>query len=178
MEGDSTCAETPYSHYHLWVENLIAAELGDCEVVVLRVTNPYGPAQISKRGQGFVSAVIRSLKENRELSIYGDGSLSRDYLHERDLLCACAAILERPINPSSGFSVFNMGTGVASSQLEVLELVEKVFGARPKVFFAAPRERDLRRSVVSPQKFRIEFDWEPKIDLLDGIITYKSYMCS
>jgi len=82
-----------------------------------RFANVVGPRQTHGVGYDF----IRKLRENpHELSILGDGSQSKSYLHVDDVLRALAKVLAADL---PGFTAFNVSTGDAISVREIADMV-------------------------------------------------------
>jgi UDP-arabinose 4-epimerase len=98
-----------------------------------------------------------------------DGSAIRDYIHVNDLaqahLLAGQMLLER-----GGTHVFNLGTGVGTSVLELIEAVERIAGRKPVVRRGPRRAGDPAKLVASFGKAERELGWRPQRSGIDFII--------
>lgn len=137
----------------------------DLAVTVLRVSNPYGPGQIGNRQLGFVGAAIHAALNRTSLTIWGDGSITRDFVFIDDLtraICLAAA-------SDNGSSVINIGSGVGTSLLEVCAMVERVTGKKICVAFEKSRPVDVRCSTLDVIQAAEVLGWRPEISLEQGI---------
>lgn len=120
-------------------------------------------------------AIEAACRTDRPFTILGmdfptpDGSAIRDYVHVNDLarahLLAGEMLLER-----GGTHVFNLGTGVGTSVLELIEAVERVAGSKAVVRRGPRREGDPAKLVASFGKAERELGWRPQHSGIDFII--------
>jgi UDP-glucose 4-epimerase len=89
--------------------------------VVLRFSNPFGPHQVNTRGQGLIPTIIQSAVTTKPLSVWGDGTNLRDYLYIEDAVSA----IVRAIHHVGGDKLFNVGSGIGRSVLELVSEIEK-----------------------------------------------------
>lgn len=157
-----------YGSYHIWVESILEESFPE-GLTILRLANIYGPHQRMKNGQGFVTAAVRAIEESRELTIFGDGSIIRDYIHESDVLSLVQNVLKRPTP-----GIFNVATGFGTTQRAVVAMVEEAFEGSLAISFVPSRATDLKVSALSIAKAQQEYSWSPRINLLTGIDTYKA----
>jgi UDP-glucose 4-epimerase len=118
--------------------------------------------------------LLAALTETPTAEIYGtdydtpDGACLRDFVHVVDLADAHIRALEVP--NSSGFRVYNMGSGVGYSVLSVVDNVEKITGTKFERRFLPRRKGDPARLVASSAKAVRELGWNPAHPTLDGIL--------
>lgn len=132
---------------------------------VLRVSNPVGRWHRDPR-QGLVMAVLRAIKSGMPVTIYGDGSAVRDYLDADDVAEAILAVAGAE-SPASG--IWNVGSGIGRTVLEVVDLIGDVVGRRPEVRFLPARGVDVPRAVLDPTKMRRDFGWMARTELRRSI---------
>ncbi len=142
----------------------LATRLG-ISIVSLRVANPYGRGQRTDRGLGFVSVVVDRALRGEEVTIWGDGEVTRDYLYIDDLGRAIAAAAGQRTH----YDVINIGSGQEISLNRVCSLVEEVTGRPVKRSYHAPRVVDVPRSGLSIDRAWSELGWRPEVGLRDGI---------
>ena len=121
-------------------------------------------------------AIIAALRSNNRFSVFGtdfdtpDGSAIRDYIHVSDLarahLLAGEYLLATP-----GNHVFNLGTGVGTSVLELLSAVERVVGSPPRSNFEPRRIGDPAALVASSAKAHHLLGWTPELSSIDTIVS-------
>ena len=155
---------SPYGRSKL----LASLEIGtDTHGVVLRFFNIYGPGQ--NRGCGVVSGFLDAAARGKDLTVFGDGLQTRDFLHISDAVDAClraAGISGGKIAPPG---IYNIATGRSSTVLEVAETVRILFENRPAIRFLPERAGDIRHSPAAVEKFRNVAGWSAAVSLNDGL---------
>lgn len=135
------------------------------ETVSLRYFNVYGP-KLDPTGPYAlaVGAFLLAKKESRPMTIYGDGTVTRDYTHVRDVVRANLLASE---SPSVGKGeVINIGTG---RNVTIKYLADLVGG---KIVYAPPRT-EAHDSRADIRKAKELLGWEPTVSLEDGIAELK-----
>lgn len=144
--------------------NAIQASRG-VESCVLRISNPYGPGQWPNRGQGFIATAIARTMAGQPIQVFGTTDVARDYLYIDDLaeavVLSCADTRER--------AIWNIGSGVATSIGEVLDLVFDAVGRSTEVNFLPRRSMDNPFVQLDVRKAEAELGWTTGIDLPAGI---------
>lgn len=133
--------------------------------VVLRFSNPYGPRQDPLSGQGAATAFLYRCIKGEPISIWGDGSVARDYFHIDDLVRAVSAAIERQ-TPSS---IYNIGSGTPRTLVELLDAIGRVTGRVPDVRFLPARNFDVPINYLDITRARDELQWQPQVSLEDGL---------
>ena len=128
---------------------------------VLRIANPVGVGQIGT-GHGLVGAVFRALREDTPLSLFGDGNNVRDYFPADDLGRLVSLLYKKNWR---GEGVYNIGSGVGATELDVIDAVHNTLGKSPQVIHKPAREFDLPYAVVNAQKASEELGWVVSEDL-------------
>ena len=158
---------TAYAVSKLAVEEYLKVmrRLHDLGAVSLRITNPYGEFQTPERGQGFVSAAMRAAFQGSPLRIWGDGSVVRDYIYVGDVAQAfIRASLYEGVE-----SVFNIGTGVGRSLLDVVESVQAVTGRSIAVLSEPERAVDVPVNILDISRANQRLGWAPRTEFLTGL---------
>jgi UDP-glucose 4-epimerase len=130
--------------------------------VSLRYANVYGPRQDPKGEAGVVSIFFGRLAEGEQPRIFGDGRQTRDYVYAGDVASATLAAV-------GNAGVFNVGTGIETSVLELFELCRRVTGSELEAEHAEPRLGELQRSVLDVTRAERELGWRPEVGLEDGL---------
>ena len=132
---------------------------------VLRVSNPYGPGQFARRGQGFIAAAMNAAYTGAELEIWGDGSVVRDFIYVGDAASAFVAACGSP----NAFDLVNVSFGAGASLKEICAGVEQASGRKLNVKYMASRAADVPVSVLENSRAREVLGWAPQTSLAEGL---------
>ncbi|ANN69089.1 NAD-dependent epimerase/dehydratase family protein [Bordetella bronchialis] len=132
---------------------------------VLRVANPYGPYQWAQRNQGAIAMFMRRALAHRPVHIWGDGSTVRDYLYVEDVVSALIASIAHE-GPSR---VFNIGSGVGRSLIEIVAAIERVSGVPLPIEFENDRPIDVPTNVLDIGLAATEMGWAPTTPFVEGL---------
>jgi UDP-glucose 4-epimerase len=135
------------------------------DYTALRISNPYGPYQDPGGQQGAVPVFLHRLRTGHPVTIWGDGSVVRDYLYISDLVEALKQVAEAETQQK----VFNVGSGQGISLNELVALIAEVTGERPVVEYVPGRALDVPANVLDVAWAREELGWSPTTELAEGI---------
>ena len=134
----------------------------------MRFSNAYGPYSIHKNS--VVAKFIRDGLLKGELTIYGDGHQTRDFIHVDDISQAIGLILEMPLTSREVWGIpVNLGTGKETSILELATLIQEFFDKVVKISFAPERKGEIKRNYSDITKARKILGFLPRISLRDGV---------
>ena len=143
------------------------------KTISLRFSNAYGPYSLHKN-----SVIAKFIKDGilkRELTIYGDGTQTRDFIHVEDL-CHAIHLLLTPnaLPPTSHIpriwgEVFQLATGRETRIIDLAEMVRELFREEIQIEFKPERKGEIKRSYSDINKAKALLGFEPKISLKDGI---------
>lgn len=109
-------------------ERVAAAESSSIPLTIIRPQNVIGPGQaLHNPYTGVLAAFLARLREERPLSIYGDGTQTRDFVHVEDLAALILWALDHAPEPGKP-RVVNCGTGVRTT---LVQLAEHAVAASP-----------------------------------------------
>lgn len=134
------------------------------EPIILRYSNPYGPGQLVRRGQGVIAAWCEALTRDSELVVYGDTSTRRDFVYIAD---AAEATMAAWLSADPG--VYNVGGGRSCSLDDVLEMVQTVAGRRARIRRESGRGIDVPTTELDCSRLREATGWRAVTSLEDGI---------
>jgi UDP-glucose 4-epimerase len=156
---------SPYGTSKLCGEEYLATwnRLYGTSHVSLRFGNVYGPRQEPHGEAGVVAIFMGLLAGDGTPTIYGDGRQTRDYVYVGDIVDAVL----RAAGHDGG--VYNVGTSVETSVLELYEEIQRATGVEREAEHAPPRLGELQRSVLDPAAARRELGWRPQRSLADGL---------
>ena len=151
---------------------LMFQELHGIKANILRVANPFGERQRIETAQGAVGVFLSKAIQNQPIEIWGDGSVTRDYLYISDVAEAFA----RAVDYEGAKSVFNISSGVGTSLNDMIVLLEQVLGREVVRHYQPGRPFDVPISVLDNSLARQELGWEPQIKMADGMIKTANWM--
>jgi len=134
-------------------------------VVILRISNPYGPGQNGTRRLGFVGAAIKTALAEEPIVIWGDGGTTRDFVFIEDVGTAVALAAEY----RGASVVLNIGSGEEHSLLQVCELVSRHSRKPLEIRFDSGRAFDVPRSCLDIGRAGDVLGWRPRVCLGEGI---------
>ena len=141
------------------------------KIKVIRIFNTYGPNMDPADGRVVSNFIIQAL-QNKDITIYGDGSQTRSFCYIDDLISGMIKVMATD-NQFTG--PVNLGN---PDEFTVSELAEKVIKLTQSnseiVYLQLPLDDPLQRKpVISLAKQ--EFNWEPKVNLENGLIEAIKY---
>ncbi len=165
--------DSPYAIAKHAVEQYLSyyARLHGLPAVALRFANVYGPRQDPHGEAGVVAIFCGRVMAGAPLTVYGDGTQTRDYVYVGDVAAAVAAAAHATPKRSAGMNAraFNIGTGVETSVLDLASVLMRAAGSTVPIEFAPPRAGEQLRSVLSIDKAAAELGWRPSVSLAQGL---------
>jgi UDP-glucose 4-epimerase len=172
-EDDAKEPEAPYGNSKLSAEYYLSfyARVLNMNTVALRYSNVYGPRQDPHGEAGVVAIFCGRVLDSRSLTVYGDGSQTRDYVFAGDVAQAnyAAATGELPAPGRVDARSFNIGTGRETSVIELAALIKAAGSSKVALEMAPARPGELQRSAVDPSKAARTLGWKPAVSLAEGI---------
>jgi UDP-glucose 4-epimerase len=155
----------PYGTSKLCGEEYLATwnRLHATSHVSLRFANVYGPRQEPHGEAGVVAIFMGLLHDGGTVRIYGDGTQTRDYVFVGDVVQAVLAAA------GHAGGVYNVGTGAATSVLELYDAIQDAAGVSREPEHAPARLGELQRSVLDVSLAARELGWRPESTLRDGL---------
>ena len=165
--------ESPYGIAKLSAELYLAyyARVHRVDTVALRYANVYGPRQDPHGEAGVVAIFCNRILTGQPLTVFGDGSQTRDYVFVKDVARANLAAATRDLPAPGRLDVrgFNIGTGVETSVVALAEALQRSAGSEVPINFAPARPGEQQRSAVSITKAQHVLGWKPQIALHEGL---------
>lgn len=137
-------------------------------MVGLRYFNVYGPRQDpSSPYSGVISIFLQKLLEGKDLSIFGDGEQTRDFVFVRDVAKINLLALSKRQSV-----VMNVAANSAASLHELINHLSSYLSVKPKLHYAPARSGDIRYSRGCVNLLSAELAWTPSTNLADGLRDY------
>ena len=141
------------------------------EYVALRVSNPYGARQDPHRKQGAVAVFMYNILKGEGISVWGDGSVVRDFVHVSDVARACLAAAE-----SQYVGICNVGSGTGLSIKQLIGALQEVTGKTARVNWLESRNFDVPGIVLDCSRIEKELSWRPQMSLQNGLVDMQNWM--
>lgn len=149
----------------------------DTELTTLRLQNVYGPGQsLINPYTGIVSLFSQLSMAGKSIPIYEDGAIIRDFVFIDDVVNAFEAVLVGP--RAVGARTFDVGSGVATSILELAHLIAQIHGAPTPRITGAFRDGDVRNASCDIDQTTLGLNWAPRTSLLSGIETLQAWIAA
>ena len=182
-EDFSLSTTNPYGATKLMIEDMlrdISKADKNINIAILRYFNPVGahksgligenPNGIPNNLMPYISQVAVGKLE--KLNVFGndydthDGTGVRDYIHVLDLANGHVKALEK-LNTNCGLVVYNLGTGIGYSVLDMIKAFEDASGCSISYKIAPRREGDIAMCYANPKKANEELNWYAKYSIED-----------
>jgi len=161
-EKDKIDLNNPYAVTKFIGEEIIMryASMFKMPNISFRFFNVYGPRlNISGQYSAVIGNFLSQTKNNKALTIVGDGKQTRDFIHVDDIANACIKVIKsKCIN-----KIYNLGSGKKTS----INTLAKIFNGKKK--FIPNRPGEAKNSLADISKFKKDVNWHPKISLEKGI---------
>lgn len=136
----------------------------------LRITNTYGPRhQMAHDEYGVLNWFIRKAMDDEVVPVFGDGRILRDFLYVQDLV---DCFLKVAICTQAYGEVFNVGSGIPISFIDLAKKIVQIAGAGNVAFTEFTQER----KEVEPGDYYTDISkimnlvgWRPKTDIEEGL---------
>lgn len=145
------------------------------EYVILRPSVPYGPRQNPLGRQGAVAVFLYRVANGLPITIWGDGSITRDYFYVSDLAEALVASAERDLDRHH---IFNIGGAEEVSLLQLIDYVETTVKKKAIVEYHPARKFDAPRIVLDTHLANQGLNWHPSVPIAQGIAQTWAWMAS
>ncbi|HEY8039134.1 MAG TPA: NAD-dependent epimerase/dehydratase family protein [Polyangiaceae bacterium] len=165
--------ESPYAATKRGAE-LVASALcrrtPSMRCAALRFFTVYGPRQ---RPEMAITLFARSILAGKPITMFGDGSMRRDFTHVDDIVRGVLAAVERC---PPGFRAYNLGSGAPIDLLGLVRSLAEKAGVEPIVQRAPVPLGDVDATFADIARARTELAWEPRIGLSDGLGTVVTWV--
>lgn len=166
-EQDLTVPVSPYAIGKLAIEGYLRyfRRKRGLASTAFRISNPYGPRQNPAKRQGVIPIFLRRLAQGLPLTVYGDGSMVRDYMFVGDM----AEMVADAVTQGMRHELYNLGSGVGTSLTELLACIGEATGLEPEVRHAPTPSTFVDHVTLDTSRFTAEFGTRPTTPLTEGI---------
>lgn len=165
----------PINHYgnlKLCIENTIRTFNFQMKknMLVARISNPYGPGQDYHKGVGFIDAAIKRALSGEPIEIWGDGTVIRDYIYIDDLCRMLYALIDY----HGEFEVFNLSSNTGVSQNDIIEILKDIL-PEVKVAYKPGRSVDAKKIILDNTRIQSICQMQ-MVPIQEGIRKYYQYI--
>jgi UDP-glucose 4-epimerase len=165
--------DSPYGIAKLATELYMSyyARIHGMDMAAVRFANVYGPRQDPHGEAGVVAIFCERILSGRPLTVFGDGMQTRDYVHVGDVAAATFAAATRSLPAPRRLDdrAFNVGTGVATSVLDLAQVLRTAARSTTQIEFAPKRPGEQLQSFLTVEKAKSQLGWAAKVSLEDGL---------
>lgn len=165
----------PINHYgnlKLCIENTIRTFnfQSKTNMLVARISNPYGPGQDYHKGVGFIDATLKRAIHKETIEVWGDGNIVRDYIYIDDV----CRMLYRLASYDGSVEVFNLSSNVGTSQNDVLDIIKQIV-PDVDIKYTTGRSVDAGKIILSNERIMKLVDFN-LVEVSTGIRNYYDYI--
>lgn len=141
------------------------------DIRVIRIFNTYGPNMNKNDGRVVSNFIVQAL-QNKDITIYGDGSQTRSFCYVSDLIDGMIKMMENEI----GFiGPVNLGNPVETSILDFAKFIIELTDSKSKIVFLPLPSDDPTQRKPDISLAKEKLNWEPSVDVKDGLLKTIEY---
>ncbi len=143
--------------------------------VALRFQNVYGPGQsLTNPYTGILSVFSNLILNKKNINIFEDGLESRDFVYIDDVVNSIELALT---NENANNKSFNVGTGVATTVLEVASILQQCYSIEvPTIISGNYRLGDIRHNFADVSKIKNDINWIPQTNIKQGLENFSKWV--
>jgi len=167
-ESHKTFPKSPYGLSKLISENYFKylSKICEMDIVVFRLPNVYGPRQRPDLEGGVVGIFYDLMKNSKEVTFFGDGYQTRDWVHVYDIVDSFVKILKID---DLNYEIISLGSEKKHTLIDLFKYLSEHLKYNLKPNVEIERVGDIKYMIMSGRKAKKLLDWEPKIQLNDGV---------
>ena len=143
------------------------------DYVALRFANVYGERQGDRGEGGVISIFAKQIALNRPITIFGDGTQTRDFIYAGDIASGILAAL----TTKQSNTEYNLSTGTETSLNTLVDLFGTIAGKDVRPVFADKKPGDIYRSALDNRNAAEGLGWKPEVSLTEGLTRTYEYFC-
>jgi len=156
------CAETLFFDYR---------RQHNLKIKIARIFNTYGPRMHPNDGRVVSNFVVQAL-QNKDITVYGDGSQTRSFCYVDDLIDGLVRLME---TSDDVVGPFNLGNPEEFSVRELAETIIALIGSSSRIIHRPLPEDDPKQRRPDISKAQAILHWQPKTSLRDGLMKVVVY---
>lgn len=141
----------------------VYSQLFEIRFIALRIFTVYGPAQ---RPDLAVHKFIKAIVRDESITMYGDGTTSRDYTFVDDIVSGILAAVQYD---KTAFEIINLGNNYSIPLKDLIKTIEEVTGKKARIEQLPEQAGDVPKTFADITKAKNLLGYEPKTKLKEGI---------
>ena len=165
--------ESPYAASKRAAELVASAMLRKTprmRCAALRFFTVYGPRQ---RPEMAITTFLRAILAGKPITVFGDGSMRRDFTHVEDIVRGILATADRA---PEGFRAYNLGSGAPITLTDLVTSMSKATERTCQVLHSDVPLGDVDATFADISRAKAELDWAPRIRLEEGLATVVEWL--
>jgi UDP-glucuronate decarboxylase len=150
------CAETLFMDYH---------RSNKVNIRIIRIFNTYGPRMHPQDGRVVSNFIIQAL-QNKDITVYGDGSQTRSFCYRDDLIEGMIRLMNADDGMSNPVNIGNPGEFTIK---QLAEMVIELTGSTSKISYQELPQDDPMQRKPDISIAMDKLNWKPKVELKDGL---------
>lgn len=173
-EGTPTYPISSYGLQKITIEKLLYLYhyMYNLDYRVVRLSNPYGPYQKPNGILGAVTTFTYKALNDEEITVFGDGSVVRDFIYIDDAVEAIIKIATQNVEQKT----FNLGCGYGTSIKQLLDIISSTLKLHLKIKYVEGRSVDVPVNYLDIQRYEKYFGTLNPISLEEGIKKTAEFM--
>ena len=159
------CAETLFMDYH---------RMNDVRIKIIRIFNTYGPRMHPNDGRVVSNFIVQALN-NRDITVYGNGEQTRSFQYVDDLIEGMVRFMN---TDDSNIGPINIGNPGEYKIIELAERIIELTASKSKIIFKPLPQDDPTQRCPDITYAKKLLDWEPKVQLDEGLLKTIAYFKS
>jgi UDP-glucose 4-epimerase len=140
--------------------------LHELDYVILRPSVPYGPRQNPLGRQGAVAVFLYRIAHGLPVTLWGNGSTTRDYFFVSDLIQALITAADQDLGQER---IFNLGGPEEISLLQLIQHIENTIEKKAHLEYLPARKFDASRIVLDTNLAKKVLHWTPEVEIKEGL---------
>ena len=141
-------------------------KLFNMNVIMLRFFTVYGPRQ---RPDLAINKFTRLMLNDEEVTMFGDGTTSRDYTYIDDIVSGIYSSINYVLNNNDVYEIVNLGNSSPTSLKEMINTIAEVLNKEPKIKEMPMQQGDVNITYADISKAKEMLNYDPKTPFKEGI---------
>ncbi len=172
-DAPAVVPESPYASSKRGAELILEAmsrRAPSMRMASLRFFTVYGARQ---RPEMAITTFLRKILAGETITMFGDGSMRRDFTHADDIVRGVIAALDKA---PAGHRAFNLGSGAPITLADLVKAMEVAAGKKATIESAPVPLGDVDATFADISRARAELGWSPQVPLSAGLATVVDYL--
>ena len=150
-ESQKLDPRNPYSATKAAADHMISAHQNThgMKATIIRPSNNFGPRQ---NGEKFIPTIVRSLKNNKKIPVYGKGEQIREWTYVKHTASATLQLAEKMVRGESLNEIYNFSTNIEMKNIDLVKKICIMSGYEQKIEFVKDRLGHDHRYSISSEK--------------------------